>query len=286
MDYNNLSPYIRVAMDSIINPPWYLAPRDIFDYELLYIKEGCVRITIEDKEYEGKPGDIFLFRPKQKHSIKIQGDKPFRQPHLHFDLVYQEDSPLVKVSFKPSEQMTEEERDFFREDTITGLPNKISVRNINYFEELLFEIIKEFQDRMPLYEISIKGLFIKLWTYILREHQYGSNALAYDRMEEFKLIRDYIRSHAKEELSLEQLSIKFNISKYHLIRLFKKAFGETPMHYHSLVRIEKAKEKIQFTNLSLMEIACMVGFDNINTFSRAFRKIEGVPPSFYRGHKC
>lgn len=285
MDYNYLSPYIRIAMDSSIKPPWYLVPRDILDYELLYIKEGYVIIIIEEIRYEGKPGDIFLFKPKQRHSIKIQGDETFRQPHLHFDLIYQEDSPLVKVSFKPCEQMAMDEREHFRENVIAELPNKLSVRNIGYFEELLFEIIKEFQEQMPFYEISIKGLFIKLWTYILREHQYGSDTLTYDRLEELKLIRDYIRNHAERELSLAELSSDFHISKYHLIRLFKKTFGDTPMHYHSLQRMAKAKEKIQFTNLSLIDIASMSGFDNINTFSRAFRKIEGVPPSYYRVHK-
>lgn len=285
MDYSYLSPYVRVAMDSIISPPWYLAPRDIFDYELLFIKEGHVKITIEEENYEGRAGDIFLFKPRQKHSIKIIGEVPFRQPHLHFDLIYQEDSPQVKVSFKAYKHMTGEERRYFRENELLELPNKLSVRNLGYFEEMLFEIIEEFQDRMPLYEINIKGLFIKLWTYILREYHYGNDEVINCRMDELKHIREYIRSHAEEELSLELLAENFHISKYHLIRLFKKTFGDTPMHYHSLLRIEKAKEKIQFTNLCLMDIATTVGFENINTFSRAFRKIEGVPPSFYRGRK-
>ena len=42
MDINYLSPYIRVAMDSTINPPWKLPERVIFDYELLFVKEGII----------------------------------------------------------------------------------------------------------------------------------------------------------------------------------------------------------------------------------------------------
>jgi hypothetical protein len=61
MDLKYFSPYIRVAMDSIIGAPWHLKERVIFDHELLYIKEGKVLITVEEKEYIGIPGDIFLF---------------------------------------------------------------------------------------------------------------------------------------------------------------------------------------------------------------------------------
>lgn len=72
-----LSPYIRVAMDSKINFPWHhLKERVLFDYELLYVKEGRVKVTIGDQYYTGEPGDLFLFRPKQRHTIRKIGTSP------------------------------------------------------------------------------------------------------------------------------------------------------------------------------------------------------------------
>ena len=289
MNLNYISPYIRVAMDSIIQPPWYLKERVIFDYELLYVMEGKALITIEDEEYTANPGDIFLLKPKKPHSIKVLGNTCFHQPHIHFDLLFQADSPEVKVSFKPLKQLSENELDKFRED-ITGeaelnLPDKIYVSNIKYFEELLFEIIKEFEIKKPFYDIDIKGLFIRLWIYIIRENHWRNNPAAYSNREILKMIRDYLTLHINEDISMDDLVSEFKISKYHMIRLFRNAYATTPIHLHRMMRIAKVKEMVQFTDLSMTKIAEIFGFGSINALSRAFRKIEGVPPTFYRSGK-
>lgn len=286
MDINFLSPYIRVAMDSIINSPWKLTERVIYDYELLYVKEGKIKVVIEDETYYGQPGDIFLFRPKQRHSIQIIGTDRLRQPHIHFDLFYQTDSPKVKVSFKPLEQMEEDELMFFREDSTqefdVRLPNKITLQKSDYFEKMIFDIIKDFQMKLPFYEINAKGLFVKLWIYLMREVFWSRNPEVYSNIQELTRIKDYLSYHSNRDLSLDELVKEFNISKYHITRLFKSAYSMTPIQYHHQERIEKAKEMIQFTDLTFTEIADTFGFSSINVFSRAFRNVEGVPPSFYR----
>lgn len=285
-DINYISPYIRVAIDSVINPPWKLDERVIFDYELLYIKDGEVEITIEDRCYKGKQGDIFLFKPKISHSIRLTGDSCFRQPHIHFDLFYRPDSPQVKVSFKPQDKMSREELGQFREDAASGplmsLPEKIFVRNIRYFEEMLFDIIKENKARSPYFELNMKGLFLRLWTYLLRENDFLSNPSVFSRLGELENIKGYLNGNIDREVTLDELSRAFNISRFHLSRLFKRVYGVTPIRYNQMLRIEKARELIQYGNLSLTDISDALGFSSINAFSRAFRNMEGVPPSFYR----
>ena len=289
MDINFLSPYIRFAADSKVDPPWILTERVIFDYELLYVKGGNIKVQIEDQAYLGQPGDIFLFRPKQRHTIQIVGQQRFHQPHIHFDLFYQPDSTNVKVSFKPLEQMTEEEHQFFREDYLEmshiDVPSKISIRNTEYFEKMLFDVVKEFQMKLPFSDINAKALFLKLWVYLMREVYWMKNPQVYSNIQELEAIKDYLSIHSNRELSLDELADAFNISKFHLVRLFKSAFSMTPIRYHQQIRIEKAKEMIQFTDISFTNIANMFGFSSINSFSRAFRNIEGVPPSFYRRKK-
>ncbi len=286
MDLNYLSPYIRVAMDSIIEKPWVLRERVIFDYELLYIMEGQVLITIEDKSYPAVPGDIFLFKPKVRHSITVTGDSRFRQPHIHFDLNYRTDSPDVKVSFKNLKEIDDKDLKRFRRDVTLEpgmeLPDKIVLRNIKLFEEMLFDIIKEFEARAPYCEISLKALFLRLWTYLLRENYWNQNSLVYNNIDELMRIKEYLNCHTDRDISLDDLSEMFNISKYHLIRLFNKVFSISPIHYHQMIRIEKAKKMIQFSNASITEISEKLGFGCINSFSRTFKKMEGVPPTFYR----
>lgn len=283
---NNLSPYIRVANDSSISPPWKMSERVIFDYELLFVKAGQVRITIEDTTYDGRPGDVFLFKPMERHSIEIIGHEIFHQPHLHFDLYYEENSPRVKVSFKPYEAMDEAEKKVFRYDPIKKaslvMPNYIRLKNVDYFEKKLFDIIKENMTKLPFYETQMKGLFIQLWTYLVREIYWQHHPHTSSQMQVLSQVKEYITLRARSDIRLDEVASTFNMSRYHLIRLFKNAYQMTPMHFHQLMRIEKAKELLQFTDLTITDIAEQMGFTSVHSFSRAFKKMDKVAPSYYR----
>ena len=102
-----LAPYIRFASDQHVDYPWLLEERIIYDYELLYIQSGEVVITVEDTVYHAGAGDVFLFRPGRRHSLEIVSPSGFQQPHIHFDLFYQDVSPEVPFSFKNYPDMTE-----------------------------------------------------------------------------------------------------------------------------------------------------------------------------------
>lgn len=286
MDLNCLSPYIRVAWDDLINPPWYLRERVIFDYELLYIKSGEVDVKIENKIYRGIPGDIFLFRPKQIHSIRIVGDKPLRQPHIHFDLFYEQDSPDVKVCFKPFEALSDKEKKMFRSDIVdrfaNPFPSYIRLQSPLTFEKMLFDVIHEFNSRIPYYEFALKGLFIQLWTQLLREVYWSNNPHIMTNMDLLIKIKKYLDLNLNREITLEDIEEFAHLSKSYVSHIFKKTFGITPIKYHLMARINKAREMIQFSANSMNQIADELGFQSIYSFSRAFKKFEKVPPSFYR----
>ncbi|MFD0712715.1 AraC family transcriptional regulator [Paenibacillus sp. GCM10027626] len=289
MDLNSLSPYIRVAWDSTIYPPVNITERIIFDYELMFVKEGECEVTVEDNKYHGVPGDLFLFKPNQVHSIYLLNGKPLRQPHLHFDLFYQPDSPEVKVSFKPYSLLTEQEKHWIRPDILTEmddpLPNHIRLNKPGVIEQLIQEIIFEFDRKFPYYETTAKGLFIQLWVLLLREIHWQHNAHLHSNWEQLDRVKNYLAHHIAHDLTLDELAALANMSKYYLCRLFKKAYGMTPIQYHVSIRLEKAKQMIQFTGQSLTQIADELGFQSIHAFSRTFRNWEGQSPSAYRKKK-
>ncbi|QTH46806.1 AraC family transcriptional regulator [Cohnella sp. LGH] len=286
MDLNRLSPYIRVAWDSTIYPPVHIPERVLFDYELLYIKEGECEVIVDGIAYKGIPGDLFLFKPNQPHSIRTMNDRPLRQPHLHFDLYYQDDSPEVPISFKPYSRLNERERQWIRpndlRDMTPPLPSHIRLNKPEAIEQLMMDIIFEFDSKFPYYETTAKGLFIQLWMHLLREIHWQRSPHLHSNREQLDRVKNYLSHHLHEEATLEELAGLANMSKYYLCRLFKKAYGITPIQYHLSVRLEKAKEMIRFTDLSLTRIAEELGFQSIHAFSRAFRTREGVSPSAYR----
>ena len=94
-------------------------------------------------------------------------------------------------------------------------------------------------------------------------------------------IKNYINNNYEADLNLDYLSrIRF-VSKYHLIRLFKKYYGQTPRQYLIDKRIEKSKEQLK-NGISVTETCFAVGFESLGSFSYLFKSKIGKSPSFYQ----
>lgn len=94
--------------------------------------------------------------------------------------------------------------------------------------------------------------------------------------------RDLIDRSSADELDLDVLAAEASVSKYHFVREFAAAFGETPIRYLTRRRIERAQDLIRSANLTITEVAMMVGFASLGSFSSRFRQLVGVSPSEYR----
>ena len=88
--------------------------------------------------------------------------------------------------------------------------------------------------------------------------------------------REYARS-----LDVPALARAAHASTAHFSRGFKRAFGETPHQYLRRRRIERAKELLRETELSVTEVSLEVGFRSLGSFSAAFREVVGESPVDY-----
>jgi AraC-like DNA-binding protein len=71
-------------------------------------------------------------------------------------------------------------------------------------------------------------------------------------------------------------------SRFHFIRAFARAYGETPRTYLTRRRIERAKTLLRAANLSVTEVCFLVGFASVGSFSARFRELVGQSPVEYR----
>lgn len=99
-----------------------------------------------------------------------------------------------------------------------------------------------------------------------------------DNLTIVKQAENYIEMNFAEDISMEGMARKLHVHPSHLMRAFKKEKGITISNYRNLRRIKEAKELILFSNLSMTEIAIMVGFSNSQYFSRFFKEVEGATP--------
>jgi AraC-like DNA-binding protein len=93
--------------------------------------------------------------------------------------------------------------------------------------------------------------------------------------------KDLIDRDFAEQLDVSALAREAYASRAHFVRGFKQAFGETPHQYLLRRRIERAKELLRNTGLSVTEVSLGVGFRSLGSFSTAFRQLVGESPSAY-----
>ncbi|HEY1366167.1 MAG TPA: AraC family transcriptional regulator [Gaiellaceae bacterium] len=93
--------------------------------------------------------------------------------------------------------------------------------------------------------------------------------------------KDLIDRDFAQPLHVAALAREAHASRAHFIRSFKRAFGETPHQYLLRRRVERAKELLRNTALSVTEVSIAVGFRSLGSFSTAFRELVGEPPTAY-----
>lgn len=83
-------------------------------------------------------------------------------------------------------------------------------------------------------------------------------------------------------LDLDAVAAHAGYSRYHFVRAFKAAYGQTPGQYLTRRRVERAEEMLRTANLSVTEICTLVGFTSLGSFSARFKKATGMSPTEYR----
>ena len=95
-------------------------------------------------------------------------------------------------------------------------------------------------------------------------------------------VLDLIESDLSEDLSLKIIANAAGLSEYHFLRMFKQSTGLTPHQYVINQRIERGKELLKKTDMSVTEIAYLLGFSTPAHFTHHFRRKTGVTPSSRR----
>ena len=97
-----------------------------------------------------------------------------------------------------------------------------------------------------------------------------------------RIIKDYIKEHYYEELTLSNISKVVFLSESHISRMFKRESGKSIVSYINEVRLVHAKEMLISSDRSIDEICYAVGYKSRNMFYKYFKSIYGKTPNMYR----
>ncbi|MEV4734522.1 AraC family transcriptional regulator [Saccharopolyspora sp. NPDC049426] len=135
-------------------------------------------------------------------------------------------------------------------------------------------------------QLMIDSLSCQLAVQLLRSyaHIQFREAGAGDRLtfQQLRLVREYIREHLNEDLSLQDLAGVLALSKFHFARRFRNATGTTPHRFVFQERLERAQELMRGSGTTFAEIARVCGFADQSHMNRHFRKRFGTTPTRYR----
>lgn len=284
MNKNRFSPYIRVAMHSILTAPFTISNRVIFDYEIILVTGGKCKITIDNTEYLCKKNDVVFLKPGIQHKFECVDNTDFVQPHIHFDVSYDNMSDKRFVSFKPKETMSKKELSLIQKDVFEkiSIPYVFTPFNPDNFQKIFFEIIELFKEKAYNYEILYKAKMLELLNYILTQFDYNTTNKSDVTGNPIAMVKNYIDNNYTSVITLDALSKQFYINKYTLLRNFKSKYGKSIISYYHDKRIEYIKKSLETTNVSISALSERLNFINIYSFSRFFKKYTGCSPTDWR----
>ncbi len=132
----------------------------------------------------------------------------------------------------------------------------------------------------------MKSYLLQYLLYLLRDMQEASlpnGRCAFESVNKNEIvsqIMQYFEEHYAEKISLDIISENMYVSPFYISKIFKSVTGDTPIRYLIDVRLDKAKKLLTTRpELSVHEVAEMVGYDDAYHFSKLFKKRFGTSPS-------
>ena len=235
--------------------------------EIIQIIEGNFSLTIDERTYQLKEGDIVFIQDGMLH-----GGSPENCVYecLVFDMKL-----LLKDNHICSKQVEAIiSHDLQISNLLPGGGTPIGA--------VAKELFSAMREKFTGYEFAVQGSLYLLVGLILRDGLYTADAgpqkHALFRLKQLKRVLRYIEEHYGEEITLETLASVAGMNPKYFCRFFRQMTQKTPVGYLNYYRIECAREQLSTTSCTITEIALNCGFNDVSYFIKTFRKYMGVTP--------
>lgn len=234
-------------------------------YVILYINSGIADFILNGKENRVKKNDVFFIDSESDFFIK----KVTAETHF------------ISIIFPPT--IMGSKNDLTRE-----IFTKIVIdTKIVLSEEILKKIEKvattNYKNAVEN-EFAIKNLIYEIFFYIIKTQQFAPlpKSAKQNKKRSIEESISYIKKHYRENITLSDLLNSTNYSRTHFIRLFKLNTGMNYTDYLNRYRIEHACRDLIFSDKNITEVATENGFNNIQYFSRIFKRYMNYSPKQYQ----
>lgn len=230
------------------------------EYQLIYCVKGEGSLTIKGVKWAVKPGDVAICFKGLDHEYGANPENPWTIYWAHFDgktaldflnnMTLSPDKPVIKLS------------------------NKLQI--IPYFMEI-FDTLKSGYHARNLINVSV--CFQHILGLIAKDQQDRYNLQGNITINS---VIEFMIKNVHSSLTLTEMAVTARMSKSNFCRIFHSNIGYSPMNYFIRLKMMKACELFETTNMRVNEIANKLDYTDEYYFSRLFKNIIGSSPREYR----
>lgn len=240
-------------------------------YEVYFFLEGDVDYLVEGQKYKPTPNSLLLLAPHVFHGVRINTDSPYRRCSMHFhpDILSPGRRAFLLSAF-PSPGKNPGQKIYYEHTERFGLP-------------VYFEALKSCAERTETTKEQQLPICVEaLLSQIISMYEAESPAVQAPATDTIFRIIWYLNQHLGDEITLDEISERFFISKHHLNKVFKKATGTTVFDYLLHKRVIAAQQLL-INGSSAQDAALASGFKDYSSFYRSYTRILGHSPLKDRG---
>ncbi len=228
-----------------------------------FILEGECWLKIGDQEYHPQPGDFFLMPAGVRQGYAAISNQPLIKYFCHFN---------ARVG------------DISLFDLI-NLPPFVTIGNPEPISQLFEQMLQNRRDNRLAAGLAARSALDGLLAAYLDEVPEDAVRLVDSEATAIlKTVLVYIDEHLAEPLPVSRLAELVHYHPVYFSRFFKKHVLLSPKSYISQKRLDKAKNLLSHTGLSIAEIAVRTGYPDLFYFSSTFKDHFGLAPTEYRGN--
>ena len=249
-------------------------------FEIAFVLQGTLTHFIGNQKNVLERGDVFILAPDTEHSVCTYSDDAILINVLVRNSLFEQHF----LNIIPDDYIM---RSFFANALYSNSKSPYLIFRIGddpRLTDYVINLLNESKEERPYKDTMLNLMVSLLFLFLLREHeqdvlvpQLSSGSIT----DKVLVILEYMK-YNYANITLKQMSAFFNYSERQLSRIIRSATGKSYEEIIRELRMNKAKDLLEYSDLSISEISDSLGYYDTSNFRHAFRKYYDTTPAEYR----
>ena len=271
--------------------PWKHFNRTSDEYILYFVNNGSLFIEEENVRHQLKKGSYIILEPGKFHTGYQSSPCDYYYIHFKNPSLLNVDNDIAQQYI--SQVMTERDAEIMGncleyeklDHPIAYIPKTASIQDSSIINYMLNSAIKDYNLRFEHYRelvgSKVLELFIRLSRNFISSQYQSAGETIEKKYIKAKTLLSFLSNEYCRKITRQDVEDEMEVSYDYLNRIFKEFTGSSIHQHLNKIRVNKAMELIETTQLNFSEIGFLVGIDDQYYFSKLFKKHVGLTPTDY-----